>query len=155
VDWPADVSHAAMLAANRFARVGGDDSALLKDLLAELDDGSRDMDLTGYTEEKREELMTQYHKDLAEQIEAEPIYTEQDTKADRRAAKIAEKLTAILKNHKDKLEKAAAIVFSAEASEFICIEDSALADFLTELRRYKENDTESPLAAILERVHKL
>ncbi len=59
VDWPEDKAHAALLAANRFGRVGQDDAAILKDLLQDLDDGSRDMDLTGYGAEELERLMLQ------------------------------------------------------------------------------------------------
>ena len=62
VDWSADKAHAAMLAANRFARVGADDSAALKDLLEQLDTGTMNMDLTGYSAEALEELMTQVHQ---------------------------------------------------------------------------------------------
>ena len=91
----------------------------------------------------------------AEKMQSEPAYTTEDTKADRRAAKIAERLTALAKNHKPKLETSAAIILSAESSEFICLEDGALPDFLAELRRYQENGESSPLAAILERTHKL
>jgi hypothetical protein len=61
VDWSPDKAHAALLAANRFGRVGQDEAALLKDLLESLDDGQRDMDLTGYTREAIENLMTQFH----------------------------------------------------------------------------------------------
>jgi hypothetical protein len=155
VDWPEAKAHAALLAANRFGRVGADDPAVLKDLLQELDTGATDMDLTGYSEEERERLATQFHRDLAERIAEEPVYTETDTKADRRAAKIAERLTALAKNHKPQLERAAVIVLSAESPEFLCIEDAALPDFLAELRRYADQGTESPLVAILDHVHKL
>ncbi len=61
VDWPEAKAHAAMLAANRFGRVGADDPALLKDLLEQLDTGATDLDLTGYTREAIENLMTQFH----------------------------------------------------------------------------------------------
>ena len=60
VDWAEDKAHAALLAANRFGRVGTDDADLLKDLLQELDTGEMDMDLTGYTKEAIESLMTQF-----------------------------------------------------------------------------------------------
>jgi hypothetical protein len=61
VDWPEDKAHAALLAANRFGRVGADDPAILKDLLQDLDTGALDMDLTGYSEKDIERLMLQYH----------------------------------------------------------------------------------------------
>ena len=66
VDWPEHKAHAALLAANRFGRVGQDDAALLKDLLQELDIGALDMDLTGYTSEELERLMAQFHVDSIE-----------------------------------------------------------------------------------------
>ena len=61
VEWDEDRHAQAMIAANRFGRIGVDDAAVIKDLLQELDDGSRDMDLTGYSEKALEELMTQFH----------------------------------------------------------------------------------------------
>jgi len=70
VDWPEAKAHAALLAANRFGRVGADDPAVLKDLLQELDTGATDMDLTGYTEQAIEELMLQTHQEEA--ADAEP-----------------------------------------------------------------------------------
>ena len=63
VDWPEGKAHAALLAANRFGRVGSDDLPLLKDLLEELDTGAMDMDLTGYSLEAIEALMLQEHQD--------------------------------------------------------------------------------------------
>jgi hypothetical protein len=61
VDWADQRAHAALLAANRFGRVGHDDNAVLKDLLEQLDTGVTDMDLTGYTVEAIERLMLQFH----------------------------------------------------------------------------------------------
>jgi ParB-like chromosome segregation protein Spo0J len=144
-----------LLADNRLAELSERDNAALKDLLEQLDTGETDMDLTGYSEEDRERLATQFHRELAERIAEEPVYTTTDTKADRRAAKIAERLTTLAKNHKPQLESAAAIVISADCPEFLCIEDAALPDFLAELRRYADQGTESPLATILEHAHKL
>jgi len=58
VDWPDDKASAAMLAANRFGRVGQDDAAVLKDVLQELvDAGAIDMELTGYTAQEIEQMM--------------------------------------------------------------------------------------------------
>ena len=48
VDWTEKKAQAAMIAANRFARVGRDEFSALADLLQELDTGEFDMDLTGY-----------------------------------------------------------------------------------------------------------
>ena len=61
VEWPEPRHQAAMIAANRFGRIGVDDMATIKDLLQELDDGSLDMELTGYSAAAIEELMTQFH----------------------------------------------------------------------------------------------
>lgn len=52
-----------LLADNRLAELAERDNALLKDLLEQLAAGSEDMDLTGYTEEDIERLMTQFHID--------------------------------------------------------------------------------------------
>lgn len=62
VDWPQEKAHAALLAANRYGRLGEDDPAKLKDMLEELDTGAFDVDLTGYDEAERERLMTQIHE---------------------------------------------------------------------------------------------
>lgn len=61
VDWDEAKAHAALLAANRFGRVGKDDNALLKDMLEELDTGAVNMDLTGFDHAVIENLMTQFH----------------------------------------------------------------------------------------------
>lgn len=58
VDWPESKARAALLAANRFGRVGVDDAAAVKELLSELDTGEFDMDLTGYSQKVLEEMMT-------------------------------------------------------------------------------------------------
>ena len=50
-----------LIADNRIAELAERDNATIKDLLETLDDGSNDMDLTGYTAESIEELMTQVH----------------------------------------------------------------------------------------------
>ena len=68
VDWPEDRAHAALLAANRFGRLGIDDAATLKDLLEQLDAGQTTdtgqllADLTGYDLAERERLANQIHQ---------------------------------------------------------------------------------------------
>lgn len=57
VDWDEAKAHAALLAANRFGRVGSDDPAILKDLLQKLDTCAIDMELTGFTTAELEALM--------------------------------------------------------------------------------------------------
>ena len=54
---------AYLIADNRIAELAERDNAILKDLLQELDTGATDMDLTGYTEQALEELMTQTHQE--------------------------------------------------------------------------------------------
>jgi len=48
VDWDETKAHAALLAANRFGRVGHDDSESLISLIDELKDNGYDFDLTGF-----------------------------------------------------------------------------------------------------------
>jgi ParB-like chromosome segregation protein Spo0J len=50
---------AYLIADNRIAELAEMQTAIIKDLLQELDTGATDMDLTGYTEAALEELMTQ------------------------------------------------------------------------------------------------
>ena len=77
VDWAEDKAHAALLAANRFGRLGQDDAALLKDLLEELDCGQETdagellADLTGFDAAERERLALQVHQDVDADAEAE------------------------------------------------------------------------------------
>jgi ParB-like chromosome segregation protein Spo0J len=52
---------AYLLADNRIAELADLQAAAVKDLLQEMDTGGFDMDLTGYTAEALEELMTQVH----------------------------------------------------------------------------------------------
>lgn len=59
VDWPEDKAHAAMLAANKYGRRGQDDSELLRNLIEELNDGHRDMSLTGFDDDEIEKMMTE------------------------------------------------------------------------------------------------
>ena len=67
VDWTPDKAHAALLAANRYGRLGQDDAAALKDLLEQLDagqttdDGQLLANLTGYDAAERERLALQFH----------------------------------------------------------------------------------------------
>ena len=56
-----------MIADNRISEIAELNTAVLKDLLQELDDGGVDMDLTGFMEDELETLMTQFH------AEGEPI----------------------------------------------------------------------------------
>jgi len=69
VDWPEDKAHAALLAANRYGRLGQDDATLLKDLLEELDCGQTTdagdllADLTGFDAAERERLALQFNPD--------------------------------------------------------------------------------------------
>ena len=57
VDWAPGKAHAALLAANRFGRVGRDDEEQLRALLEELKAGATDMDKTGFAEEVIEALI--------------------------------------------------------------------------------------------------
>ena len=65
VDWTADKAHAAMLAANRYGRLGKDDPAALKAILETLstaqttESGQKLTDAAGYTSEAMKQLMAQ------------------------------------------------------------------------------------------------
>ena len=58
-----DVAKAFGIMDNQSALLADWDLPTLKDLLQELDDGSVDMDLTGFDTKEIEELMTQFHED--------------------------------------------------------------------------------------------
>lgn len=57
VDWPEKKANAAMVAANRYGRVGYDDEDALQSLLEELNAAGYDMDLTGFDEEAIEAIL--------------------------------------------------------------------------------------------------
>jgi len=61
VDDDKDVAKAYGIMDNQSALLADWDLPILKDLLQELDDGSVDMDLTGFDTKEIEELMTQFH----------------------------------------------------------------------------------------------
>jgi len=63
VDDDKDVAKAFGIMDNQSALLADWDLPILKDLLQELDDGSVDMDLTGFNVDEIEELMTQFHED--------------------------------------------------------------------------------------------
>jgi DNA modification methylase len=77
VDWSPERAHAALLAANRFGRLGQDDAALLKDLIEQLDCGQTTdagellADLTGFDAAERERLALQTHQDGDADAEAQ------------------------------------------------------------------------------------
>lgn len=54
--------HAYLLADNRIAELAERDNAAIKDLLQELDTGALDMDLTGYSQDELEAMMTATHE---------------------------------------------------------------------------------------------
>jgi len=61
-DYPNEASeYADLIADNRLAELAEPDLPSLKDLLESLDNGSMDMDLTGFDEKALEELMTQFY----------------------------------------------------------------------------------------------
>jgi ParB-like chromosome segregation protein Spo0J len=54
--------YADLIADNRVAELAVIDTGILKDLLQELDSGAMDMELTGYTDDVLERMMTAIHK---------------------------------------------------------------------------------------------
>lgn len=61
-DYASDEEELAdLIADNRIAELAEMDSTMLKDVLEELDTGAFDMELTGFTEDALEDLMTQFH----------------------------------------------------------------------------------------------
>lgn len=59
---------ADLIADNRIAELAETDNTMLKDLIEEIDTGMIDMELTGFTEEELEKLMTQFHINNDEEI---------------------------------------------------------------------------------------
>jgi len=61
-DWENEAREwADMLADNRLAELAEIDRTVLKDLIEELDTGAVDMEMTGFTDQAIEDLMTEFH----------------------------------------------------------------------------------------------
>jgi hypothetical protein len=72
VDWDDEKAKAALVAANRFGRVGADDPDLLTSLLAEIvADGVIDTDLTGFDADALAELLADVADEPADDLPAE------------------------------------------------------------------------------------
>lgn len=89
------------------------DNAKLKDLLIELDDGSFNIELTGFNIDEIEELMTQYYKpaeidellnelDMSQAIE-KPIWATIRTKAENQ--EILDRVLTVLEQHGIRVER--------------------------------------------------
>jgi ParB-like chromosome segregation protein Spo0J len=147
-----------MIADNRIAELAEINSAVLKDMLQELDTGANDMDLTGFDAGELERLMTQYHvgegEKLADKLQSEPEWQEEHDQAEKRVDSIAEKLKQLKNQKPESLNKARAIVLASGNNQILII-DETLPDVLTELQRYVDAGEDSPLARMLNAVHKL
>jgi ParB-like chromosome segregation protein Spo0J len=154
---------AYLLADNRIAELADLQTAALKDLLEELDTGGFDMDLTGYSEEERERMATQYFvseeekhaKAVAEQVAGEKNWQPQHDGADKRAEKIKERIDSLQKKSPEALQKGKLVIISPDAAEAVVLVDDSLKDVIDELMRYAESGTPSPLAALMEARHPL
>lgn len=92
---------------------------------------------------------------LADQIEAEEEWSEEDDGAAKRADAITTKVQALRDQRPDLLAGARAVVLSADCPDVLVLADDALADVLAELRRYVDAGVPSPLAELLNRAHRL
>jgi hypothetical protein len=167
VDWDETKAHAAMLAANRFGRVGSDDAEKLQDIIKELDGIDFDMDLTGYDYNDLGKILNQRAPKegeqesgeglptLAAEIAAEKEWTEKYEAGEKRAEKVQTALKKIRETRPELIANGGALVLSAGTNECQLIVDESLADVLTELRRYAETGEPSPLGKLLESVYKL
>ncbi len=93
--------------------------------------------------------------ELADQIAAAKDWQDCYDAAEKRAEKIAAKIETIRRKRPEVLSRGKALVLSADTNECLVFVDDSLADVLTELRRYVEAGEASPLACLLDRVHKL
>lgn len=156
VDWPQPKAHAAMLAANRFARLGKDDKDQLAAILQELTEADISTDLAGYVADAPQAPTEAAAADaLAENIASTPEWQEKYDEAEKREEKLHAKLKSLSATQPDALKRGNAVIISATHSEALVIADESLADVLTELRRYAEAGEESPLARLLEGAHPL
>jgi hypothetical protein len=156
VDWDETKAHAALLAANRFGRLGADDPKLLSDLLAELTDNDISTDLAGYTPDlSAPPTVNDAAKATAETLAAEHEWQPNYDGTDKRSDKLKQRIDSLQSKQPQAMEQAQLIVLSPDHAEALVIVDDSLGDVIAELRRYVDNGTPSPLAELLERVHPL
>ena len=93
-------------------------------------------------------------EELANAVRAEPEWKEEHDKAEKRVSDISEKLGQLKAQKPEAINKACAIVMASGDNQILIV-DETLPDVLAELRRYAGAGEKSPLAAMLNAVHKL
>lgn len=78
VDWPEKKANAAMVAANRFGRVGADDVDMLQEIIKEIDVGEFDLDVIGYTRSAVEMILGVKPTNPKEAWQGMPEYEHED-----------------------------------------------------------------------------
>ena len=142
---------ALRLADNRVAELGAWDIGAVSTELADLPELAALWPQAG----KAGDDGDQQTPDLADQIAAAKDWQDNYDAAEKRADGIAKKLETLRRKQPEALARGRAVVLSAATNECLVIADDSLADVLAELRRYAEAGEASPLACLLDRVHKL
>ena len=141
---------ALRLADNRVAELGAWDVGAVSTELADLPELAALWPAAG-----KPEAEVDGEPELADQIAAAKDWQDCYDAAEKRAEKIAAKIETIRRKRPEVLSRGKALVLSADTNECLVFVDDSLADVLAELRRYVEAGEASPLACILDRVHKL
>ena len=92
---------------------------------------------------------------LAEEIAAAKEWVDEYDEAADRVEKLKAKLDELHDHHPEKIAGKGAIILAPEGGEFLFVSDDVFTDFLTEVRRYAGQGSDSPLEKILDACHKL
>jgi hypothetical protein len=137
VDWPEKKEIAANIAANKHG--GYFDLPQLKDLLLEIDDGSLDMDLTGFDEQELINLL----------IAEEEVQIANKT-AEEAIEALSTKIRKIAKDNPRQMNSAlAVIVNNGRGNAVLFLTDPNTADIVKELHRYADSGEHSPLETLV------
>ena len=137
VDWPEKREKSANIAANKHG--GYFDIPLLKPILVEIDDGSLDMDLTGFSQEELVSLLVD-----------EEEWNAANKTADQVIDELSAKVRTIVKENPQRLNAAMAVVVNGgRGNAVLFLVDPCTKDIVKELQRYADAGEHSPLDALV------
>lgn len=109
----------------------------------------------GLNEVSMDKIKSDLADSIAQEIEAEPEHTEEHAQKENRTEQLIDKIKRLAKAKPEALENAQAVIMSAKHHEVLVLDDPALGDVIKELRRYHDNGEPSPLAELLNKVHRI
>jgi hypothetical protein len=137
VDWPEKREMAANVAANKHG--GYFDMPLLKNIIIEIDDGSFDMDVTGFSNE-----------DLENMLVGEEEWNTAEKTADEVIEAISAKIRKIASDNPVKMNGSMAVVVNnGRGNAVLFLADPNTADIVKELKRLADAGEHSPLETLV------